>query len=269
MGKHKMVKVNLDNSPIISRPKDFQLFTVGNPKTKKGESLGFLTLVLHLSPHKDNDFKISLCEFATKECIALCLNDSGRSAMLGKNGTIRKARRRKANEFLTDKRGFLEKIVREIRYYQNRAKKKGLTLVVRLNGTSDIQWSQVKYLDGRNIFEILAGLQFYDYTKNPEIARDSLGLKNYDITFSWSGKNEKECYDAIGLGLNIAVAFTGSKKDPLPDTFLGLPVLNADINDLRFLDAKRHVAGLKVKGNRQRKVKKSSFLVTIERKNAA
>lgn len=251
------------------KPKNFELFTTGNPKTKKGESLGFLTLVLHLSPHKENDFKVSLCSYATKECIALCLNDSGRSAMLGKEGTIRKARRRKANQFLTDSRQFLENLAREIGYYQRRAKKQGLTLVIRLNGTTDIFWYSVRNLQGKNLFQLFPEIQFYDYTKNPSIAEKSLEMKNYDITFSWSGKNEKECYKAISQGLNIAVPFVGEKKEPLPENFLGLPVLNADINDLRFLDKKGYIAGLKVKGNRQRKVKKSSFLVTIERKKVA
>jgi hypothetical protein len=249
------------------KAKDHKLFTVGNPKTKKGESLGYLTLVLHLSPYKDNKLGVNLCPFATLECIELCLNDSGRSAMQGENGTIKNARRRKANEFLEDRKAFLYKLIQEIKFYQNRTKKQGLTLVIRLNGTSDLRWYKVR-LDSLNIFEIFPEIQFYDYTKDPSILGDSLKMKNYHITFSWSGKNQEECMQAIKQGFNIAVPFTGKKSEPLPSTFLGLPVFNADETDLRFLDP-IGIAGLKVKGNRQRKKVESQFLVTIERKKAA
>jgi hypothetical protein len=263
-----MKKIDLCYSKeVIRQPKQFNLFTTGNPKTKKGESLGYLTLVLHLSPGKDNAFKENLCPFATKECLALCLNDSGRAAMGGKNGKIRNARRRKANEFLTDKRQFLENMVREIEYYKRRATRQGLKLVVRLNGTTDINWSQVLYLNGQNIYQLLPEIQFYDYTKDWEILQASKAIPNQYITFSWSGKNEGECIQAINEGFNIAVPFVGKKSEPFPVEFLGLPVFNADETDLRFLDPVG-IAGLKVKGNRQRKVVKGTFLVNIERKAA-
>jgi hypothetical protein len=250
------------------KPKKYDLFTIGNPKTKKGESLGYLTLVLHMSPWKDNKLGVNLCPYATKECIKLCLNDSGRSEMQGNDGTIKNARRRKANEFLADRKTFLFKLMQEIKYYERKAEKQGLKIAVRLNGTTDIQWYKVKH-EGKSIFEIFSHIQFYDYTKDPMILNHALLVKNYHITFSWSGENEKECYDAIEKGFNIAVAFTGKKSDPLPDTFLGLPVLNADLHDCRFLDLPGHIAGLKVKGIKARKVTESTFLVTIERKNAA
>lgn len=252
----------------MKQAKDHKLFTIGNPKTKKGESLGYLTLVLHLSPSTDNALGVNLCPYASLECIALCLNDSGRSEMQGQDGTIKNARRRKSNQFLDNRKDFVFKLMQEIKFYQNRAKRQGLTLVIRLNGTSDIQWSKVK-IEGLSIFEFYPEIQFYDYTKDPAILRQSEKLKNYDITFSWSGKNKENCLDAIAAGFNVAVAFQGKKKDPLPESFLGLPVLNADETDLRFLDKKGHIAGLKVKGIRARKTTESSFLVNIERKNAA
>jgi hypothetical protein len=43
--------------------------------------------------------------------------------------------------------------------------------------------------------------------------------------------------------MNIAVVF-----DKLPATFLGRPVINGDETDLRFLDPRRVIVGLKAKG---------------------
>ena len=250
------------------KAKDHKLFTVGNAKTKKGEKLGYLTLILHLSPYKDNEKNVNLCPYATQECIDTCLNDSGRSEMQGDNGTIKNARRRKSNQFLNDRKDFTYKLMQEIKFYENRAKKQNVKIAIRLNGTSDIQWYKVK-LENLSIFEYFKHIQFYDYTKDPVILKQSQEVENYHITFSWSGKNQEECMLAIEKGFNVAVPFQGPKKDPLPETFLGVPVLNADIHDLRFLDLPGSIAGLKVKGIKARKVTESQFLVNIERKMVA
>lgn len=236
------------------------LFTTGNMKTRKGEKLGYLTLILHLSPYTDNSLGVNLCPHSTSECVAYCLHDSGHSELQG-YGTIKKARRRKSDLFLADRRGFLEKLAEEIRYYENRVIKKGLKLAVRLNGTADIQWSKVKDLHGKNIFETFPDVHFYDYTKDPKIVEHGNLYENYHITFSWSGQNLKQCLKASGLGCNIAVPFQGV----LPTGFMGLPVFNGEETDLRFLDPYGCVVGLKVKGRKQKKVGISQFLVSIEK----
>ena len=43
--------------------------------------------------------------------------------------------------------------------------------------------------------------------------------------------------------MNVTVVF-----DKLPETYMGLPVFDADDTDLRFLDPKGVVLGLKAKG---------------------
>ena len=48
----------------------------------------------------------------------------------------------------------------------------------------------------------------------------------------------------VGPCQNIAVVF---RKD-LPDTFMGKKVVNGDLHDLRYLDPKNVVVGLKAKG---------------------
>ena len=56
-------------------------------------------------------------------------------------------------------------------------------------------------------------------------------------------------------GLNIAVVF---RKD-LPETYLGRKVINGDDTDLRFLDEKNVIVGLKAKGKAKKDT--SGFVV--------
>lgn len=245
------------------KPKNHNLFTVGNTKTLKGEKQGYLTLILHLSPASLNSFGINLCPYATQSCISACLNDSGRYAIFP---AIKKARIRKSDMFLSDRKGFVELLKEEIRFYQRKALREDKILCVRLNGTSDVHWQKIVDNEGKSIFENFPSVQFYDYTKNPHVATKSLNIKNYDITFSWSGENEETCRDMLRKGINVAVPFQGLKKtQAFNHAFLGFPVIDGDITDLRFLDEKQRIVGLRVKGNKQKKME-SSFLVQIERK---
>lgn len=238
------------------------LFTVNNTKTEKGEKLGYLTLILHLIPSNKNSHGVNLCPYSSPECVKLCLNESGLGDVFP---TVQNARKRKTDEFLNDRVAFLKKLIEEIEAYRLKAKKEKLTLCIRLNGTSDIQWSKIK-LEGKNIFEHFPTVQFYDYTKNPFIALYSLDQKNYHVTFSWSGENQELCENMLERGLNVAVPFMVKKGNPLPKKFYGYRVIDGDETDLRFLDKKKSIVGLRVKGNKQKKETKHGFIIQIERK---
>ena len=118
----------------------------------------------------------------------------------------------------------------------------GLKPVFRLNGTSDLAWE--KYTckgSDKNIFEMFDNIQFYDYTK--VLGRKVSQYKNYHLTFSAADGNDADVAKAVAQGMNVAVVF-----DKLPETYMGRPVNNADDTDLRFLDPKGTIAGLKAKG---------------------
>jgi len=53
---------------------------------------------------------------------------------------------------------------------------------------------------------------------------------------------------AIKAGMNVAVVFVGE----MPSEYLGRPVVDADGDDLRFLDPANVVLGLKAKGRAKR-----------------
>jgi hypothetical protein len=246
---------------LIVKAKDNKLFTVGNTKTQKGEKLGYITLILHLSPHKQNTMGINVCPNATTECIEACLNESGRQLIFP---AIKAARIRKTDEFLQNRKEFAIRLMQEIEFYKKKAKRAGMEVVVRLNGTSDINWTKLKITDNKTIFELLPTVQFYDYTKNVQVATRSLTLPNYDITFSWSGDNEADCRQLLAVGVNVAVPFQNVKKNEAFCTnFLEHEIIDGDITDLRFLDSKGKVVGLRVKGIKQKKIT-SNFLVQIE-----
>jgi len=57
-------------------------------------------------------------------------------------------------------------------------------------------------------------------------------------------------------GVNAAVVF----RDKLPETFKGLPVVDGDKDDLRFLDPKGVIVGLIAKGKKA-KADTSGFVI--------
>ena len=50
------------------------------------------------------------------------------------------------------------------------------------------------------------------------------------------------------MGLNVAVVFAVKRGRPLPETFWGRRVIDADLTDLRYLDPAGVVCGLRAKG---------------------
>ena len=89
-------------------------------------------------------------------------------------------------------------------------------------------------------------VQWYDYTK---IANRRNVPDNYHLTWSYSGANPKysDMMDtAVSNGMNVAVVFR--TKGTIPASFKGLPTVDGDKNDLRFLDPKGVAVALYAKG---------------------
>jgi len=148
---------------------------------------------------------------------------------------IQKARIRKTVQYFFARDTFLADLEADIRKGIKFAEKQGLTPVFRLNGTSDLS------VEKWGIIEKFPTVQFYDYTK--VLGRKVKHIENYHLTFSAADGNDADVVEAIKQGMNIAMVF-----DALPDTYMGLEVIDADEHDLRFLDKKGVIAGLKAKG---------------------
>jgi hypothetical protein len=228
-----------------------KLLSVGNPKTLKGQNIGYNTYILHLAPASVSGR--NTCAKATAGCIAACLNLAGRGGMFKRGETtnvIQQARIRKTNFFFEERAGFMQWLVADIELAIKQSARKGLIPVFRLNGTSDLAWEKYEVVRAgvtySNIFSAFPEVQFYDYTKI--LGRRISGIANYSLTFSAADGNESDVYRAISEGYNIATVFGLKKTEPMPETYNGLPVFNGDESDLRFLDPKGVIVGLYAKG---------------------
>jgi hypothetical protein len=162
---------------------------------------------------------------------------------------IQRARIRKTVQYWFDRAAFLADLTADIRKGIKFAERQGLTPVFRLNGTSDLS------VEKWGIIELFPTVQFYDYTK--VLGRKVAHLPNYHLTFSAADGNDADVARAIAQGYNIAAVF-----DELPDSYMGRPVIDADETDLRFLDPKGVIAGLKAKGRAKKDY--SGFVIRVK-----
>ena len=225
-----------------------KLLSTGNPKILKGIAQGYNTYILHLAPSTLSGK--NTCPKATPGCIAACLNTAGRGGMFKKGentNVIQQARIRKTNLFYSDRDAFFTALIADIKLAIKQSARLGLIPVFRLNGTSDIAFEKYEVLDtGKTIFELFPEVRFYDYSKI--LGRKVKDIPNYSLTFSAADGNDADVKQAIAEGYNIAVVFGLKKTEPMPATYMGLPVFNGDESDLRFLDPKGVIVGLYQKG---------------------
>ncbi len=236
----------MEFTSIAQARKETGLAYLGNinssAKMKKNKKVsGQYTYILYLAPAKQSGYNV--CSHSTPECRLGCLATSGHAGMELVSGAtrIKNSRIKKSRMFYENPAYFMAWMIAEIKYYQHKAKKDGFKFSIRLNGTSDIDWANVR-MNGRNIFEMFSNVQFYDYTKNPNKLIDK--PVNYHLTFSYTGRNWNACEAILEHGGNIAVVFNVHKKKPLPSTFKGYTVLNGDLTDYRPADKKGAVIGL-------------------------
>jgi hypothetical protein len=216
------------------------LLSTNNHKTIKGEKLGYMTYILYMSPFRANSKGINVCSHASQGCVDSCLVGSGFGGMYE---NVKIGRVKKTEYFLKDRIGFLFQLKDEIEKAINKNKDKAI-VTFRLNGTSDLPYEKYRIFEGgKNIFELFPDNQFYDYTKN-HLRFDKELPSNYHLTFSRSETNDVKAMSLLKRGFNVAIVF-----DKLPNEYKGFKVVNGDETDLRFLDEKGVIVGLKYKKN--------------------
>jgi hypothetical protein len=225
-----------------------EVLGVSSVKARKGEERGYLTAILYLAS------SVQVCALAELAgCLNGCLRTSGKGAL----DTVQTARERKTEALMTDRQQFLQAICRDIRKLQAHCERLGLTLVVRLNGTSDLPWElwpvEVDGVTHRNVFEAFSEVQFYDYTKIPT-RKHAVGIGNYHLTFSYSAQPGfqpivAKALQTYGTSINLAVVFVGELPETwqVPGEAQPRKVVDGDADDLRFLDEPGVVVGLKAK----------------------
>ena len=236
------------------------LLGISNAKTSKGEDLGVLTGILYLAPHTIGGK--NLCPFASAGCAAACLYSAGRGAF----NSVQRARIAKTKLFHADPRAFVEMLSLDIAALERKAIKLGMVAAVRLNGTSDLPWENLKGEIGVSLMERFPSVQFYDYTKNPSRAiayGQGKMPTNYHVTFSRSEANSGAVLSVIDTVANVAAVFDTKKGQPLPATWAGRKVIDGDITDIRFWDETNVIVGLRAKGS-MGKADESGFVISTK-----
>ena len=308
---------------LIKQTKFYMLSVGEDSKTPKGLSSGYITGILYLEPGASsiynmnefeqfakskekeklnrsqlwNEFKgavnpekqVVTCTHASPSCLKDCIYHTG-NARFDNVHMAREMRTSRlfhpATRELTMKQieadiRKLELLCEEINLFY------GVELkpVIRLNGTTDINWAK----EAANLHTKFPHIQFYDYTKVPKYMdmylsgrNDYTGepfAPNYHVTFSRSETNRAEALKYLEMGGNVAIVFD---KTPETLTFNGRTyrVIDGDRHDLRFLDdieglknpGEGLVIGLKYKrpskteGQRKEKVTKQQKISPLFRK---
>ena len=234
----------------MKNPFKQQLKTLGLPyktilgdasaKTVKGEKIGFYTAIVYLKP------SIKICPLSKLAgCLNPCLQDAGR----GKFTSVQLARESKTRFYLENRQAFLLSIAADIWSYKNTAAKKGLTLLIRLNGTSDITYENLEVMNNKNIFQLFPDVQFYDYTKHPSRNLEGKTPGNYDLTYSYSGITPHNVtIKGILNPANSRVAVVFKDREDIPNTFRGWVTIDGDNTDVRHIEPKTVVVALYAKG---------------------
>lgn len=214
-----------------------------NAKTIKGQKQGFMTGILYLAPYTLSG--VNLCPMAEKaQCHVACLNTAGRGVF----NSVKISRLKKTQYFNTERELFMLELVRDINALIRKAKREDFIPIVRLNGTSDIRWENIKFnYNGKltTIFEVFPDIQFYDYTK---ISNRKNIPDNYDLTYSYSGIAVYQKYVQIAISAGMRIAAVFRNRSDIPAKFMGMRVVDGDNSDLRHLDERGVVVALYAKG---------------------
>ena len=226
-----------DQCPAQRIANGFKLLGIGNDaKTKKGAKLGIDTGILYLAPATNATPKgETLCDRATiAKCLAPCLFKAGR----GRMSSVEMSRLFKTLFMLQEWELFEQQLNAEIRHNTAKSKRNGRQFAVRLNGTSDKDWSKIARDNPDTVL--------YDYTKNVERLGNT--PPNYYLTASYSGANQDYSHsvlDAVMRGYNAAVVFRdrSTAERAMSQGWKGFEVIDGDEHDVRFLDPRATVPG--------------------------
>lgn len=222
------------------------LLTLNQAKMLKSTGLGYLSAILNLQPaYKHNG--VNTCPASTKGCRATCLQ------FVGRNGfdSAKIARVRRTHLLIDNEMEFLTLLAADIFTLVRKAKREGLEPSVRLNGLSDIDWENRK-LAGKTIFEMFPHVQFIDYTKRLDRLEACKSIKNYHLTYSVNENTPPGMVsEYFANGYNVAMVFDTPKGKDLPRTVMidaqMRHVIDGDESDLRHLDKRGSVVGLRYK----------------------
>jgi hypothetical protein len=239
------------------------------------------SIVLYMSPVKQNSFGFQVCAMASAACEAVCLDFSG----LKVPQSSQRAAIARTDYYIAHNSKFYDRIYKEIiNFYKlsmsekkvdKRNEELGLPkgtpsgeLAVRLNGTSDRDLFKefMDYCAGNGL-KIPKDIVFYDYTKvasrvtyGVETEMSKYGVR-HKVTYSLSEEkskridSQKTAAEVLVKGGTIAAVFLVKKGKPLPKNLTfeyngkdySFPIIDGDASDDLMLDYENVVLGLRAK----------------------
>ena len=227
-----------------------------NAKLEKGNKYEYYNIGLQFAPSYISGFNV--CPNASINCGMSCLNETGHGArhMINKNNIhmVLKARIIRTILFFEYRTQFKNRLIQEINLHKNKVNKlKNVKLCIRLNVLSDIKHEKIN----KDILEMFKDIQFYDYTKI--LNRNIKHLNNYHLTISRNELNKDIIKD---MPHNKAYVFNVKRNDKLPEYYENKKVIDGDLHDLRFLDNKNVIVGLRYKGN-NKDLNNNKFVINL------
>ena len=190
------------------------------------------------------------CPWAKKENLecftsGACLVGSGN----GRFDPVMASRTDRLAVWLNDRALFMELLDRDLRIHHATSLALGLVPVVRIDTFSSLWlWNRPQF---RQWFKdwIAAGVIFYDYAKAPLhiIKKAQAEIQGLDLTVSWHEKmHHLDVLDVLKWS-RLAVPFDCPRGKPLPKSWRGIPVVDGDRHDLRFIEKTGIIVGLRSK----------------------
>lgn len=214
-----------------------RLLTLPDENTKFAKTQtksGTVLVGLSLAPARQSGHNV--CASSTRECRKHCVAFSGH----GTEPRVQKGRRTKTEFLIEHPEAFVSLLHHELALTMARYRE--YPLRARLNAFSDLPWEAI----APALFDL--PIMFYDYTKRADRIHADLPA-NYRLTFSASERTtDDEIVTIVNSGVNVAAIFPITPSNPLPETYLGVPVIDADKDDDRFSDPVGVIVGLRAKG---------------------
>jgi hypothetical protein len=209
-----------------------------SPKIEKNDIDGrYLSAIMYLWPGGEK-----ICPSASKGCLASCLVTSG----MGRFDAVKAARKARRKFWLTQRDAFIRQLNTEISAHCRKASRLDRIPLIRLNGTSDIDWDHYIPMD---VWGGEFGAIFYDYTKVPQryqVYIDGKLPSNYHLVFSRSEENFEIAAKFWHGGHTIVKVCSPTLKAKWLSDYA--TCVDGDLNDLAFEHPKGSIILLKEKG---------------------
>jgi len=253
LAKAKKLAQGLGFGSLITKP-------TANPKLEKSGI--YYNAGVSLAPAKISGY--DMCFGSTARCRFSCISDTGHGFIdnhYGSGGVL-KSRIARTRALVEHPEKFNTILLSEMEGVGRAADRKNLPVAFRPDIFSDRDW----VTSHPWMFDHFSDWEFYGYTKIMSKIRAYVNgdcPDNYHLTLSWSERLEHQIAvgkyslkGLLGLGINIAVPFYDleTMKGCIPTEWRGIEVIDGDKSDLRFLDPKGVIVGLKTKLPNDRKV---------------